>query len=73
MSHRNLLIKMRISSRGIPYAYTVVNGVKKLVKLNKLKMRTVSNGEEVYIIYNGDYKEDDNIIMLVPTDSRAID
>lgn len=66
-------IKFRISNRGIPYAYTFMNGDKKLVKLNKLKMRTASNGEEVYIIYNGDYKEDDNIIMLVPTDSRAID
>lgn len=64
---------MRISSRGIPYAYTFTNGVKKLVKLNKLKMRTSSNGEEIYIIYNGDYKEDDNIIMLVPTDNRTID
>ena len=64
---------MRISSRSIPYAYTVINGDKKLVKLNKLKMRTASNGEEVYIIYNGDYKEDDNIITLVPTDNRAID
>ena len=66
-------IKFRVSNRGIPYAYTVINGDKKLVKLNKLKMRTASNGEDVYIIYNGDYKEDDNIIMLVPTDSRAID
>ena len=64
---------MRISNRGIPYAYTVINGDMKLVKLNKLKMRTTSNGEDVYIIYNGDYKEDDNIITLVPTDSRTID
>ena len=36
-------------------------------------MRTASNGENVYIIYNGDYKEDDNIITLVPTDYRTID
>ena len=65
-------IKFTLSNRGIPYAYTFMNGDKKLVKLNKLKMR-VSNDEELYIIYNGGYKEEDNIITLVPTDNRTID